>query len=119
MTKPAALSEAAKAAVTEEDLWSLFFSQQILDEIVTWTNQKIEARILQKNYSAETLKKSPHISTTDEVIIYCIYKYLPFHFFKHQCCGSEIIFSDPDQTFSIISDPFPDPFMDPTYVITQ
>ncbi len=67
MTKPAALSEEAKAAVTEEDLWSLFFSQQILDEIVTWTNQKIEARILEKNYTAETLKKSPHMSTTDEV----------------------------------------------------
>ncbi len=119
MTKPAALSEAAKAAVTEEDLWSLFFSQQILEEIVTWTNQKIEARILEKNYSAETLKKSPHISTTDEVIIFCIDKYLPFIFLKHQCCGSEIIFSDPDPTFPIISDPYPDTFMDLAYVITQ
>jgi hypothetical protein len=67
MTKPAGLSEEAKAAVTEGDLWSLFFTEEILDEIVTWTNQKIEDRCRQKNYSVATLKKSPHICLTDKV----------------------------------------------------
>ena len=67
MTKAAGISDDAKAAVTEEDLWSLFFTKEILQEIVTWTNQKIEEQILKKNYSADTLKKSPYITTTDEV----------------------------------------------------
>ena len=67
MTKPAGISEEAKAAVTEGDLWSLFFTEEILDEIVTWTNQKIDDRILKKEYSAATLKKSPHICATDKV----------------------------------------------------
>ena len=31
---------------------------------------------------------------------------------RELCCGSEIIFSDPDRTFQEISDP--DPILDPT-----
>jgi hypothetical protein len=67
MIKPTAISEEAKAAVTEGDLWSLYFTEKIINEIVTWTNQKIEYKIEKKNYSEDTLKKSPYISTTDEV----------------------------------------------------
>jgi len=75
MTKPAGISEEAKAAVTEGDLWSLYFTDEIIDEIVTWTNQKIEYKIAKKNYSEDTLKKAPYISTTDKVSGF--YQYFP------------------------------------------
>jgi hypothetical protein len=42
---------------------------------------------------------------THKEILYC----------NHQCRGSEMIFSDPDLTFQIVSDPDPDPDTDPSF----
>ncbi len=38
-----------------------------MDLIVKHTNEKIEADFIEKAYSAETLRKAPHIAYTDEV----------------------------------------------------
>jgi hypothetical protein len=40
---------------------------QVLDLIVERTNQKIEDDFVEKNYSAETMAKSPHIAYVDKV----------------------------------------------------
>jgi hypothetical protein len=40
---------------------------RILDLIVERTNQKIEEDFLEKNYSEDTIAKSPHISQVDKV----------------------------------------------------
>jgi hypothetical protein len=68
MSKPEQLSAAAQAASTEGDLWSLFFTSEILQEIVDNTNVKIEEDYLQQDYSNDRMNKSPYITTTDMVI---------------------------------------------------
>jgi hypothetical protein len=67
MRKPESLSDEAKAAVTEGDLWSLFFTEEILEQIVDCTNQKIEEELEKMGYSEDRMKKSPYISRTDNV----------------------------------------------------
>jgi hypothetical protein len=61
------MSEEAAAATTEGDLWSLFFTKEMLRKIVDATNDKIEEEFLAKDYTDERMKKSPYIATTDEV----------------------------------------------------
>jgi hypothetical protein len=67
MSKPQKMSVEAEAATTEGDLWSLFFTSEMLRKIVEATNDKIEHEFLSKDYSDERMKKSPYIATTDEV----------------------------------------------------
>jgi hypothetical protein len=67
MRKPEGISDEAKTAVTEGDLWTLFFTEEILDQIVESTNQKIDEDFLEMSYSDERIKKSPYIVKTDKV----------------------------------------------------
>ncbi len=67
MRKPEGLSDEAKAAVTEGDIWCLFFTEEILEQIVDCTNQKIEEEVQKMSYSDDRMKKSPYITTTDKV----------------------------------------------------
>ena len=61
------ISDQAKAAESTADLWSLFFTDEILDLIVTYTNQKIDEDIVAYNYTQESLKKHCHIRHVDKV----------------------------------------------------
>lgn len=61
------MSAEAAAAETEGDLWSLFFTQEMITLIVAATNDKIEEDFVKKAYTDEYLKKAPHIDYTDEV----------------------------------------------------
>jgi hypothetical protein len=67
MSKSEELSDAAKAATTTEDIWSLFITDDILDEIVMYTNQKIDEDILKAKYSKDYLEKNNHITHIDKV----------------------------------------------------
>jgi hypothetical protein len=67
MSKAEELSDKAKAAKTTEDIWSLFFTDAILDTIVQCTNQKIDEDILRANYSREDLLKQTYIRHLDKV----------------------------------------------------
>ena len=67
MRKPEGISDEAKAAVTEGDFWSLFFTEEILEQIVDCTNQKIDEECQKMGYSEDRMKKSPYIAPTDKV----------------------------------------------------
>jgi len=69
MSKKEELSPEAKAAVTESDFWSLFFTEEIMDEIEKGTNDAIEEDFVKKAYTPEYLAKAPHIKHTDKVNI--------------------------------------------------
>lgn len=55
------------AATTHLDLFKLFFTDEMLDLLVTYTNHKITEDHASNNYSKETLASSPHISQVDKV----------------------------------------------------
>jgi len=67
MFKKKELSTEAKAAVTEGDFWSLFMTEEILDDIVQCTNDAIEEDFIKKAYTPEYLAKATHIKHTDKV----------------------------------------------------
>lgn len=59
----------AKAATTYTELWRLFFTDEMLNLLVQYTNQKISDELEAKGYTAERLQKATHIRLTDEVTI--------------------------------------------------
>jgi hypothetical protein len=67
MTKPEKISDEAADALTEGDLWSLFFTEPLMDKIVEATNQKIGEEMTEQGYSRERMAKSPYICETDKV----------------------------------------------------
>jgi hypothetical protein len=67
MTKGEEISEEAKAAKTSGDLWSLFFTEDMLDKIVQFTNDKISETIEKSRYSTEHLSKNTYIQHIDKV----------------------------------------------------
>jgi hypothetical protein len=67
MTKPEKISTEAAAAKTADELWGLFFTDQMLDEIVQHTNESIAEEVEELQYSAERMRKSPYICATDKV----------------------------------------------------
>jgi len=60
------LSPQAQAAVTPKQHWQCFFTDEILELIVEYTNMKIAESILEKEYSAERLQQSPYIRPVDK-----------------------------------------------------
>jgi hypothetical protein len=67
MTKGEKISAEAAAADTVDKLWSLFFTEEMLDKIVQYTNESIVEEVDQLQYSAERMAKSPYIRATDKV----------------------------------------------------
>jgi hypothetical protein len=79
MTKAERISDEAAAAITEGDLWSLFFTEQLMDKIVDSTNQKIEEEMAELSYTRERMVKSPYICQTDKVpvpFVFCLDSHL-------------------------------------------
>jgi hypothetical protein len=70
MSKPEELSDEAKEAKTTEDLWSLFFTDTILDKIVQYTNEKIDEDVQKKQLTAEQLRRFPHMQQIDKVLVH-------------------------------------------------
>jgi hypothetical protein len=70
MSKPEKISDEALAAQSAGDMWSIFFTEEMLRIIVDCTNEKIEESFLKNDYSEERLRKSPYIAQTDMVIFY-------------------------------------------------
>jgi hypothetical protein len=77
MTKPEGLSAEAAAASTEDELWGLFMTDEILDNIVRYTNDSIQEDMEQLQYSAERMNQSPYIKPIDKVTFF------PPHFLSH------------------------------------
>lgn len=67
MSKGRTLSSQAQAAKTPQELWQLFFTDEMLDLIVERTNEKIAESCQDKSYSAERLQQSPYIKPVDKV----------------------------------------------------
>jgi hypothetical protein len=67
MSRPQKLSDEAQAADTTESLWSLYFTDEILDKIVRYTNESIQAEIETMQYTANRMYKSPYIRDLDKV----------------------------------------------------
>jgi hypothetical protein len=67
MSKPERLSSEAAAATTEDRLWGLFFSEEIVDKMVHYTNDSIQEDIDQQRYTLERLRVSPYIKFVDKV----------------------------------------------------
>ncbi len=61
-----AVSDKAKAANSTAELWGLFMTEEILDKIVTYTNQKINETILKRKYTEKFLRKRSHIRHLDK-----------------------------------------------------
>ena len=68
-TKPRALSEEAKAAESPVELQQLFFTEEMLELLVRYTNEKIAEDIHQNQYTEDRLKKAPHLKPVGMVII--------------------------------------------------
>jgi hypothetical protein len=67
MTKPEKLSPTAAVASTEDELWGLFFTDEMLNKIVQYTNDSITEDIENLRYTAERMKLSPYIKLVDKV----------------------------------------------------
>ena len=70
-TKPRALSEEARAAASPVELWQLFFTEEMLELLVRYTNERI-AEDIQENlfrYTEENLKKAPHLKPVGMVSV--------------------------------------------------
>jgi hypothetical protein len=67
MTKDEKISAAAAQADTEDKLWSLFFTEEMLDLIVQHTNECIAEEVEHLQYPPERMRKSPYISPIDKV----------------------------------------------------
>jgi hypothetical protein len=76
----------------EGDLWSLFFTPEMMRLVTKATNEKIEADFIAKDYSEETLKRSPHIAQTDEVT----FRHSPTEF--HNQANLLMYYSKPDNS---------------------
>jgi hypothetical protein len=69
------ISNEAKAAETTGDLWSLFITEEMLDLIVLYTNQKIDEDIQTNDYTEEQIRKHSHIRHVDKVRSESIHQY--------------------------------------------
>jgi len=49
------------------DVWKLLITDEIVNLIVRYTNDKIREDLLRKQFSAKTLAASPHLRLTDAV----------------------------------------------------
>jgi hypothetical protein len=67
MTKGEKISAQAEAAETVDELWSLFFTDEMLEKIVIYTNESIAEEVDNLQYSAERMRKSPYIRSIDKV----------------------------------------------------
>lgn len=67
MSKPRKLSEEAAAASSPLELWELYWTDEMLDIIVTHTNEKIAEELLEKDLTEEQLQKSPYLRLVDKV----------------------------------------------------
>lgn len=67
MTKVRKLSAEAEAAGKPLELWQLFWTDEMLDVIVTHTNEKIAEVVAEKNLTREQLHKSSYIRPVDKV----------------------------------------------------
>ena len=67
MTKARKLSQEAEAAGKPLELWQLFWTDEMLDVIVTHTNEKIAEELAERNLTREQLQKSPHLKPLDKV----------------------------------------------------
>ena len=63
------LSEPAREARTAAELWLLFITEEMLDLVVKYTNEKIQEDLQQANHPVERLKNSTYIRTTDKVCL--------------------------------------------------
>ena len=66
---PPQLSDQAKVAETTAELWQLFITEEMLDLMVQYTNEKIQEDLQQANHPIERLKNSTYIRTTDKVCL--------------------------------------------------
>jgi hypothetical protein len=103
----------------------LFFTEEMLDLLVKYTNQYIQDYLDKVNLSVEKLAKSPYIKLTDKVCILELDNLVPkvlgmyrYHqkavvavlHHNTQCCGSETIFFGSGSHFlPHFLDPDPDP----------
>jgi hypothetical protein len=69
MTKPEKLSDNALAAKTTAELWGLFFTDNMLDKLVMYTNDKIQETLDKKQYTPAQRRKNTHLKTVDKVHI--------------------------------------------------
>jgi hypothetical protein len=67
LTTDRRLSAQAQAAVTPKQHWECFFTDEILELIVEYTNMKIAESIQENEYTAERLQHSPYIKPVDKV----------------------------------------------------
>jgi hypothetical protein len=67
LTTDRRLSAQAQAAVTPKQHWECFFTDEILELIVEYTNMKIAESIQEREYTAERLQQSPYIKPVDKV----------------------------------------------------
>jgi hypothetical protein len=68
MSKAEGLSARALAADSILDLWGLFVTDEILDKIVQYTNEKIREDLERNQYSWEYIVKNPYMKPIDKVI---------------------------------------------------
>ena len=54
------------------DFWSLYMTDEILDELVLHTNESIEEDFIGKAYDADYLSKAPHLKLTDKVQMFVL-----------------------------------------------
>lgn len=67
MSKPGSICAKAQAAKSHVDLWSLFFTPEMVTKICAYTNTKIEEDIVKKGFTKEDLATKSHIKPIDEV----------------------------------------------------
>jgi hypothetical protein len=67
MTKAEGLSAEALAADSVMDLWSLFITDEILDQVVQYTNVKIGEDLERNQYPREYIAKNPYMKPVDKV----------------------------------------------------
>jgi hypothetical protein len=67
VTPPRLLSARARQAGTVTELWNLFFTGEMLDLVVKYTNENIEDYLAKANFSKQRIKKSTYLKTTDKV----------------------------------------------------
>ena len=86
-TKPRALSEEAKAAESLVELQQLFFTEEMLELLVRYTNEKIAEDIQQNQYTEDRLKKAPHLKPVGMVIIPYIFMPISWEVVKYRTQG--------------------------------
>ena len=93
------LSEPAREARTAAELWLLFITEEMLDLVVKYTNEKIQEGLEKACYSQQRIRKSPYLRATDKV---------SYDFFKVHELDSFSSVSGPGRIRFFIADPHPD-----------